>query len=173
MESIGAFREILQGGAGAPKVIELTKARFGSLVPPDNERAMSAALQIMSEPRNHGHFAALARKRARDFSKADRIREELRLRGVDAETARPSLAPSACGAFRCLRISSPLPGAARCSVRRHHWNRARDSYRARAPCSVTDMLRPAQHEDQLVTPSHRKQRAGNPLWPTWPWALAR
>ena len=60
--------EILQGGAGAPKVTELTKARFGILVPPDNERAMSAALQTMSEPRNHGHFAALARKRAHDFS---------------------------------------------------------------------------------------------------------
>ena len=60
--------EILQGGAGAPKVTELTKAKFGILVPPDNERAMSAALQTMSEPRNHGHFAALARKRAHDFS---------------------------------------------------------------------------------------------------------
>ena len=60
--------EILHGGAGAPKVTELTKARFGILVPPDNERAMSAALQTMSEPRNQGHFAALAQKRAHDFS---------------------------------------------------------------------------------------------------------
>ena len=60
--------EILQGGAGSPKVTELTKAKFGILVPPDNERAMSAALQTMSEPRNHEYFAALARKRAHDFS---------------------------------------------------------------------------------------------------------
>jgi glycosyltransferase involved in cell wall biosynthesis len=60
--------EILQGGAGAPKVTELAKAKFGILVPPDNERAMSAALQAMSEPRSRGHFAALARKRAHDFS---------------------------------------------------------------------------------------------------------
>lgn len=60
--------EILQGGAGAPKVTELTKARFGILVPPDNERAMSAALRTMSEPRDRGHFAAAARRRAHDFS---------------------------------------------------------------------------------------------------------
>jgi glycosyltransferase involved in cell wall biosynthesis len=60
--------EILQGGAGSPKVTELTKAKFGILVPPDDERAMSAALQTMSEPRNRGYFAALARKRAHDFS---------------------------------------------------------------------------------------------------------
>jgi N-acetylgalactosamine-N,N'-diacetylbacillosaminyl-diphospho-undecaprenol 4-alpha-N-acetylgalactosaminyltransferase len=60
--------EILQGGAGAPKVTELTKAKFGILVPADNERAMSAALQTMSEPRNRERFAVLARKRAHDFS---------------------------------------------------------------------------------------------------------
>jgi N-acetylgalactosamine-N,N'-diacetylbacillosaminyl-diphospho-undecaprenol 4-alpha-N-acetylgalactosaminyltransferase len=60
--------EILQGGAGSPKVTELTKAKFGILVPPDNERAMSAALQTMSEPRICGYFATLARKRAHDFS---------------------------------------------------------------------------------------------------------
>ncbi|WP_201865243.1 glycosyltransferase [Microvirga soli] len=60
--------EILHGRPGAPKVTKLTRAKFGILVPPGDERAMGAALQTMSDPRNHRQFAALARKRAHDFS---------------------------------------------------------------------------------------------------------
>ncbi|WP_201833362.1 glycosyltransferase [Microvirga zambiensis] len=60
--------EILQGGTETRKVTELTRAKFGILVPPDDESAMSAALQAMSEPGNRQHFAAVARKRAGDFS---------------------------------------------------------------------------------------------------------
>jgi N-acetylgalactosamine-N,N'-diacetylbacillosaminyl-diphospho-undecaprenol 4-alpha-N-acetylgalactosaminyltransferase len=60
--------EILQGGARAPKVTALTEAKFGILVPPDNEHAMSAALQTMSGPHCRQHFAALAEERAQDFS---------------------------------------------------------------------------------------------------------
>lgn len=60
--------EILQGRAGTPKVTALTKAKFGILVPPDNEHAMSAALRTMSEPSNRRHFAALSRERAHEFS---------------------------------------------------------------------------------------------------------
>jgi N-acetylgalactosamine-N,N'-diacetylbacillosaminyl-diphospho-undecaprenol 4-alpha-N-acetylgalactosaminyltransferase len=60
--------EILQGAPGAPKVTDLTKAKFGILVPADDEQAMSAALVTMNKPRNRAHFAAMARKRALDFS---------------------------------------------------------------------------------------------------------
>ncbi|MGO4526449.1 glycosyltransferase [Microvirga sp. 2MCAF35] len=69
--------EILQGTAGTQKVTALTMARFGILVPTNDEGAMSAALRTMSDTLNRRSFAAAARKRALDFS-IDRTLAEYR-----------------------------------------------------------------------------------------------
>ncbi|MXQ13582.1 glycosyltransferase [Microvirga makkahensis] len=89
--------EILRGEAGAPKVAEMTKAKFGILVPPDDEHAMSAALQAMSEAHNHRYFAAAARRRAHDFSLDNSLTEYRSVISSSLSAPTPSRQP--VGAF--------------------------------------------------------------------------
>jgi N-acetylgalactosamine-N,N'-diacetylbacillosaminyl-diphospho-undecaprenol 4-alpha-N-acetylgalactosaminyltransferase len=60
--------EILQDGSHTHKVSELTRAKYGILVPARNVHAMSDALRSMGDPETHAHFSAAARHRAREFN---------------------------------------------------------------------------------------------------------
>jgi N-acetylgalactosamine-N,N'-diacetylbacillosaminyl-diphospho-undecaprenol 4-alpha-N-acetylgalactosaminyltransferase len=59
--------EILSSSPIAPKVVGLTLADHGILVPINDERAMSAAFKIMADPDIRAQLSTAARLRARHF----------------------------------------------------------------------------------------------------------
>jgi glycosyltransferase involved in cell wall biosynthesis len=65
--------EILQGRSAA-KVSAMTEAPHGILVPTEDERAMAAAIRLLTDDDARGRFAAAAARRALDFDRDSAIR---------------------------------------------------------------------------------------------------